>query len=121
MLSQLAVVSQYLCPNLQTDTYFEHPGKEQIGLYHVKQPVQMNFQASLPCLRPKPVGQETGYLTSPISIIITLHIKIWRVGPNTSISLKSAPPTPTIRIEKGRSDALTRASFVSWRSVTTPS
>lgn len=27
---------------------------EQIGLYRVKQPVQMYFQASLPCQRPKP-------------------------------------------------------------------
>lgn len=40
---------------------------------------------------------------------------------STSISLKSAPPTPTMRIDSGRSDAFTRASFVSCRSVMTPS
>lgn len=39
----------------------------------------------------------------------------------TSICLKSAPPTPTMRIESGRSDAFTKASIVSWRLVTTPS
>lgn len=44
-----------------------------------------------------------------------------KLGYNTSICLKSAAPTPTIRIERGRSDALTKASLVSWRSVTTPS
>lgn len=40
---------------------------------------------------------------------------------HTFISLKSASPTPTMRIDKGRSDAFTRAFFVSWRSVITPS
>ena len=40
---------------------------------------------------------------------------------HTSICLKSAVPTPTIRIERGRSDALTKASVVSWRSVRIPS
>jgi hypothetical protein len=35
--------------------------------------------------------------------------------------VKSALPTPTISIDKGRSDALTKAFMVSWRSVTTPS
>lgn len=40
---------------------------------------------------------------------------------DTCISLKSAPPTPTIRIDKGKSDALTKASLVSWKSLITPS
>lgn len=44
-----------------------------------------------------------------------------RLLTDTSISLKSAPPTPTIRMDSGRSDAFTIASFVSWRSVITPS
>jgi hypothetical protein len=40
---------------------------------------------------------------------------------HTSICVKSAPPTPTIRIDRGRSDALTKESLVSCISVITPS
>ena len=53
-------------------------------------------------------------------LIEVLNAKLRKQG-YTSICLKSAPPTPTIRIDKGKSDALTKASFVSWRSVSTPS
>jgi hypothetical protein len=35
--------------------------------------------------------------------------------------VKSAPPTPTISIDRGSSDALTTAFIDSWRSVTIPS
>jgi len=41
---------------------------EQIGLYHVKQRVHMNFQASLPCLHLKPrqeIGQQN-YFTNTV-------------------------------------------------------
>ena len=50
-----------------------------------------------------------------------MQIICFRKQEYTSIWLKSAPPTPTIRMDRGRSDAITKASLVSWRSVRTPS
>lgn len=108
-------------------TYSVHPWEEQIELYHVKQHDQLNFQASLPCQHLESIKERDfrdnytwSYYPKKENILI---IFVWkgRSKKDTSISLKSAPPTPMMRIDSGRSDAFTKASFVSCRSVTTPS